>query len=310
MKIWKPFLFSLCMGISLLGCSVNNTSKNKDRQELQSINWLKEPFAEYTEDPIALYDKGFLVNDGNREGFIDTKGNLLLDMKYKFQACFLYDAYGVIEGSDGEIQYLSQLLQIEGYDQGCWTGIIGPMTRYYYNDKHKSVHAVSYDMDASKYVDTITDMEAVCADLHADTFFLPVNLLIQSEEGKEAIRTKEGFVLVTNGKLHPDTVYSDVHMKNRVYRPHDILEALNAVKTDGKWAIMDKTGKLITGFDYEAADVLNDEFVKVKKTPYIGLYTKDRKEYLYDEIESITAPSQNTVFVKQDGRWGLMKFPE
>mgnify|MGYP000061226354 CR=1 FL=1 len=79
---------------------------------------------------------------------------------------------------------------------------------------------------------------------------------------------------------------------------------------DARYYKYDKTGKLISDFAYAAADVLNDTYVKVEKKPYIGLYTKDQKEYLYEGIESITAPSQRVVFAKQNDLWGLMKLTE
>ena len=311
---WKPLFASVCIGMALLGCTSKEMPKKEADQvsegEIQQISWVKEPFAAYETDPIALYDKGFLVNDGNREGFINANGDLLLAMKYKFQACFIDDAYGVMEGGDGDLKYLSQLFHVEGYDQGCWTGIVGPQTSYYVDDKGENVYAIRYDMNTSAYVEEKTDLETICADIKADGFFLPVNLKITGEEDGKDSRTEEGFVLVTKGKLHSETVYEAVHMKERVYRPHMALEALNAVKKDGKWAIMDKTGKLISDFAYAAADVLNDTYVKVEKKPYIGLYTKDQKEYLYEGIESITAPSQRVVFAKQNDLWGLMKLTE
>jgi len=47
------------------------------------------------------------------------------------------DAYGVMEGVN-EITYLSQLLEKDGYDIGCWTGIVGvqPMYAYDSNTSH------------------------------------------------------------------------------------------------------------------------------------------------------------------------------
>lgn len=314
MRKWKLLFLSVSIGISLLGCTKKETpQKNpvqKAEEKIQQISWVKKPFAVYKTDPIALYDKGFLVNDGQKEGFVDVKGEPLLAMKYKFQACFMEDAYGVMEGSEENGIYLSQLLQVEGYDQGCWTGIVGPMVSYYYDDKDKNVHVLRYDMEAEKYVATKTDLKTICAEIKADTFFLPVNLKIKNTTGKEDSRTEEGFVLVSKGKLHAKTVYEAIHMKQRVYRPHLALETLNAVKKDGKWAIMNQKGRLISDFTYDTADVLNDTYVKVEKKPYVGLYTKNQKEYLYEGISSITAPSQKVVFAKQDDLWGLMKFTE
>ena len=93
---WKPLFASVCIGMALLGCTSKEMPKKEADQvsegEIQQISWVKEPFAAYETDPIALYDKGFLVNDGNREGFINANGDLLLAMKYKFQACFIDDA--------------------------------------------------------------------------------------------------------------------------------------------------------------------------------------------------------------------------
>lgn len=227
---WKPLFASVCIGMALLGCTSKEMPKKEADQvsegEIQQISWVKEPFAAYETDPIALYDKGFLVNDGNREGFINANGDLLLAMKYKFQACFIDDAYGVMEGGDGDLKYLSQLLHVEGYDQGCWTGIVGPQTSYYVDDKGENVYAIRYDMNTSAYVEEKTDLETICADIKADVFFLPVNLKITGEEDGKDSRTEEGFVLVTKGKLHSETVYEAVHMKERVYRPHMALEAL------------------------------------------------------------------------------------
>ena len=157
---WKPLFASVCIGMALLGCTSKEMPKKEADQvsegEIQQISWVKEPFAAYETDPIALYDKGFLVNDGNKEGFINAKGDLLLAMKYKFQACFMDDAYGVMEGGDGDLKYLSQLLYVEGYDQGCWTGIIGPQTSYYVDemcirDSCYRVKETMYQLEANLY---------------------------------------------------------------------------------------------------------------------------------------------------------------
>lgn len=313
MKPKKLLLLSICICATLFGCTKqeeanineNGNEKPKEEETASNINWVKEPFISFAEDPIALYDKGFIVNDGSKQGFMDIEGKLLLDMSYTFQECFVKESYGVIEGADHPI-YLSQLLDIEGYDQGCWTGIVGPATRYYYDSKQGSISEIRYDMETSTNIESTSDLESALEEIHSDTFFLPVNLNIEIKENGEEDTTNEGYMLVLKGKLQSDIIYEDFHM-GRGYHGHNVLDALNAVKKDGKWAIVNQDGTFLSEFDYSAADILSDEYVRVKKGNAIGLYTKDREEYLFEDIESITAPSQNVVFVKQNDLWGLMK---
>lgn len=315
MKKYIVVLF-LCFTTALMGCSVTdegkstnqetNNGKETNIEKPKAIEWIKQPFADYPEDPIALYDKGFLVKDGNKEGFMGPDGNLILEMKYKFQPCFMNDAYGVMEGADGLV-YLSQLLDVEGYAEGCWTGIVGPSVHYYYDNETKEISVIQNEMEDPTYKISTVDEATASKQIQADTYFLPVNLKIETKENGEEISSNEGYVLVLKGKLQSDTVYEDLHMKKVMFRKHDVSEALNAVKKDGKWAIMDQEGTLLSDFAYEEADVLNDRYVKVKKADTVGLFTKDKEEYLYSDITSITAPVKDVVFAQADGKWGLMK---
>lgn len=315
MKTKRLFLLSICICTALLGCTKNETNQKEPNNEVpkeeeaqSKIDWVKEPFATYESDPIALYDQGFIVNDGNKEGFMDIEGNLILDMNYQFQECFMKDAYGVMEGVD-ELTYLSQLLDVEGYDQGCWTGIVGPFVQFYYDSDQKTIKEIRYDMEASTNIEATTDLEAALKEINADTFLLPVNLSIETKENGEDNSTNEGYMLVSKGELQSDVIYEDYHMRSGYHAFH-ILDGLNAVKKDNKWAIVNQEGTFLSEFVYDSADILNDEYVKVKKGTAIGLFTKDRAEYLYEGITSITAPSQHVVFAKQNDLWGLMKLEQ
>lgn len=305
-------LLILCfMLIGLTACSKPKEEETPPIENNTSTKtkWLQVPSMKFDREPIALYEKGFLVEKDDVYGFIDEKGNLLLDYKYKLMECFVEDAYG-IENLD-EMTYLSELLEVDGFNSGCWTGVVGSPIYIWYSTTEKAILETSFNYDTQQFDTTpVKELSSYMQNPTKTSFFLPVDITIE-EVGEEP--ENKGYIFMTSTQTHVQedaSIYEDIEIKDVVFNPKHTFQGMALVEKNDKWAVMDDQGNLLTEFIYEDGDVLNQTYVKLEKDKSIILMNKDKKEYIFADIEDITAPIQGVVYAKQNDQWGTIQLQE
>lgn len=79
------------------------------------------------------------------------------------------------------------------------------------------------------------------------------------------------------------------------------------VKKNGKWGLIDRSGKAITPFKYDYAGFYSREWVEVEINGKKGLVWYSGKEVLEPVYEDITIKTgKKELHVKKGGKWGLM----
>ena len=70
--------------------------------------------------------------------------------------------------------------------------------------------------------------------------------------------------------------------------------------------MINQKGEEITTFIYDDITILDEEYAVVRKGNQCILFANE-KEILSGDFEAITKPVDSYVFVKQDGKWGIVE---
>ena len=86
----------------------------------------------------------------------------------------------------------------------------------------------------------------------------------------------------------------------------DFHECLAAIKRNGKWGFIDKTGKLVIPCVYDAVDEFHDGLARVNKDGKLGFIDKTGKVVIPLEYDAIGIFHEGLASVKNNGKYGFI----
>lgn len=81
---------------------------------------------------------------------------------------------------------------------------------------------------------------------------------------------------------------------------------LAAVKKNGQWGFIDRTGKEAVPFQYDYVESFTEEFAAVERDRKWGFIDRTGREVVPPRYESVTDFSEGMASVRLDGRWGFI----
>ena len=86
----------------------------------------------------------------------------------------------------------------------------------------------------------------------------------------------------------------------------DFHECLAAIKRNGKWGFIDKTGKLVIPCVYDAVDEFHDGLARVNKDGKLGFIDKTGKEVIPFEYDYVCDFHEGLAGVRKNGKYGFI----
>ena len=86
----------------------------------------------------------------------------------------------------------------------------------------------------------------------------------------------------------------------------DFHECLAAIKRNGKWGFIDKTGKLVIPCVYDAVDEFHDGLARVNKDGKLGFIDKTGKEVIPFEYDYVCDFHEGLAGARKNGKYGFI----
>lgn len=240
-----------------------------------------------TYDDVGIYSNHYCpVFSKEAWGYIDCYGDLCIACKYK--------AVGY-------------------YTQSGLSSVVTPKEEVFFIDSAGDKVLVS-DEKFSAFGLMIDDM-FTAEKLNGKYVYLSKNFEILLEEydeasamngGIAAVRVNEDWQIIDkNGNRTTQDIYRNIKLdeKNIAYRN----ERLFVQDSDGKYKLVDSTGKQIGAEKYEDAKIFSDNtYAAVKKNGRWGYIDKEGNMVIQPVFEDARSFANGLAAVKTDGKWGFI----
>jgi len=255
-----------------------NTDGKKINTEIEGFK-LIEGFVGF--GGLEGYNDGLVaVTKDKKWGFLDTKGNIAIKLKYDKVSIFNNGAAIAKIGTDFYVLNKSgEETKVEGEDIATVKDIINGLAPFTNSAKQSGFIG--------------TDGEIVIAAQFASVGFFFDNLAWAKTADK-----KLGYIN-KNGEWVIEPQF--LSAKN-----FDPVSGLARIKTASGWAYVDKTGEIININDTEAWGDFSDGLAKGKKTGKIGYYNNKGEWVVTPEYEGGRNFHNGFAAVKKDGKWGFV----
>lgn len=287
----KKTIFPIILMLALLlsGCGLSKekwlVSPTFDYQDIRPLfdYSTKAKVMNFTPQSLPESYKDFAYNDffyyyvGEKRGLINNKGEIMIDAEAEVDWCFegfvdkdhnTYDSKFNDAGPSGH-----------GYEV------------LYYDIKAKKVCG-SQEGPMTYFDDTLKGRGAI----------LPLVEVVSVDQTYGEITDYndiEGYVMMYDGKAITEPGLQDGTSFNS--------DGIAAIKMDGKWGFIDKTGKMCIDFKYDDAFNFSEGIAAVSINGKWGYIKQDDSLYMKESYDKTTSVANKKAWVKKGGKWGYLQ---
>lgn len=318
-------------GIMLIGTGDDENKKYGFIDNMGNI--IAEPIYDYTYytsyascgDNSGFSEGLACVCKDGKWGYIDKKGNEIIEFKYPYADNFYEGLAAVSLKEGGKVGYINksgELVIKESFDIAYQfyngVAIVKINDKYYFIDTLGNiVRELDYDsIDLGRY-----DYEwKYSGIIRVEKNGLVGAIYVKNGEIKVIVEPKYSYLSAfgtADGQANFSTSTKnetcgviDISGKEIIRFEGKALHVLSegryaASNYNGKWGYLDQSGNVIIPFKYDEVEGFNNGLAVVKLNQKSGLIDRDGKEVLQFDFDSIKV-TDNNIVVEENGKWYLL----